>query len=180
MSNILFIDTCNSRLVLSLIVNDNILDILYFETNKNMTEIFNDQVDLFLKKNKFDKKNINKIYVLNGPGSFVGIKVGIVFANLFGKLNNSEIYTLDTCSFQKTSEKQISIIDAKSKLYYCKFDFQEISLLSIEEINQIAKNKKYEVLNNSNNYNFEKCWKLNKDKFIKVNEVVGNYVKKAI
>ena len=115
MNNILFIDTCNSRLVLSLIIENKIIDILYFKTNKNMTEIFNNQIDIFLKKNNFDKKNVNKIYVLNGPGSFVGIKVGLVFTNLFVSLNNSNIYYLDVCSFQKTNQMQISIIDARGK-----------------------------------------------------------------
>ncbi|MGL5591425.1 MAG: hypothetical protein ACRDCF_01675 [Mycoplasmoidaceae bacterium] len=180
MKNILFIDTCNSRLVLSLIVDNKIIDTLYFKTNKNMTEIFNDQVDLFLKRNSFDKKNISHIYVLNGPGSFVGIKVGLVFTNLFAKLNNSKIYFLDTCSFQQTNEKQISIIDAKGKKYYCKFDNKEITLESIEKINDIAKEKCYKILDNSDNYIFEECWNYNKNKFIEVEEVIGNYVKKAI
>lgn len=180
MNNILFIDTCNSRLVLSLIIENKIIDILYFKTNKNMTEIFNNQIDVFLKKNNFDKKNVNKIYVLNGPGSFVGIKVGLVFTNLFVSLNNSKIYYLDVCSFQKTNEKQISIIDARGKLYYCKLDNNEIALETIEKINDIAKQNKYEILDNSENYIFEECWNYNKNKFIEVKEVTGNYVKKPI
>ncbi|MGL5246171.1 MAG: hypothetical protein ACRC8C_01220 [Mycoplasmoidaceae bacterium] len=180
MNNIFFIDTCNSRLVLSLIIDNEIIDTLYFQTNKNMTEIFNTKVDLFLKNNNFYKKNISHIYVLNGPGSFVGIKVGLVFTNLFAKLNNSKIYFLDTCSFQKTNEKQISIIDAKGSLYYCKFDKKEITLETIERINDIAKEKGYEILNNSENYIFEECWNYNNNKFIETEEVIGNYVKKAI
>ncbi|MGL4617146.1 MAG: hypothetical protein ACRCUM_02810 [Mycoplasmoidaceae bacterium] len=180
MNNILFIDTCNSRLVLSLIIDEKIIDTLYFQTNKNMTEIFNDKLDFFLKKNNFDKKNISHIYVLNGPGSFVGIKVGLVFTNLFARLNNSKIYFLDTCTFQQTGEKQVSIIDAKGNLYYCKFDNQQITLENIEKINEIAKEKCYKILNSSEKYIFEECWFYNKNKFVKTEEVFGNYVKKVI
>ena len=60
MNNILYIDTWNSRLVLSLIIENKIVDILYFKTNKNMTEIFNNQIDIFLKKNNFDKRMLIK------------------------------------------------------------------------------------------------------------------------
>ena len=116
MNNIQLIDICYSRLVLSLIIENKIIDILYFKTNKNMTEIFNNQIDIFIKKNNFDKKIVNKIYVLNGPGRFVGIKVGLMFTNLFLRLNNSKLYYLDVCAWQKTNEKQISIIHARGKL----------------------------------------------------------------
>ena len=116
MNNILFIDTCNSRLVLSLIIENKIIDILYFKSNKNMSEIFTNQIDIFLKKKNFDKKNVNKINVLNGPGSFGGIKVGLVFTNLFVPLNNSKRYYPDVWSFQQPHVLAPQTIDATRKL----------------------------------------------------------------
>ncbi|MGL4647244.1 MAG: tRNA (adenosine(37)-N6)-threonylcarbamoyltransferase complex dimerization subunit type 1 TsaB [Mycoplasmoidaceae bacterium] len=182
MNHILFIDTSNKRLVLSFIFDDHIIAYKYIETSQNMTELFNPEIEQFFLENKIDKKKIEKIYLINGPGSFVGIKIGIVFANLYALLNRCEIYYLDSCSFQSTSAQQISIIDARSHLYYAKImnEDHEIELLNYDQIKELAKKKNLEIIDQYDNYDFQRCWNHNYDKFIKTTEIIGNYVKKAI
>ncbi len=180
MEKILFVDTCGKRLVLSFIFDDEIIDTFSIETNKNMTEIFNDEIDKFFIKNNVDKLDINNIYVINGPGSFVGVKVGLVFSNLYSFLNKAKLFSLDSCSFQSTSKNQISIIDARSNLFYTKVinKNEEIKLMSIEEINSI--DSSLTIIDNYDNYDFEKCWKFNKKNFKETKEEKGNYVKEPI
>ena len=77
----LFIDTTQNYCNLALIDNKNKLIDSYQElTNNNMTDIVVEKIQALLKKNKVDKSKITAIFLLTGPGSFTGCRVGFIIA----------------------------------------------------------------------------------------------------
>ena len=77
----LFIDTTQNYCNLALIDNKNKLIDSYQElTNNNMTDIVVEKIQALLKKNKVDKSKITAIFLLIGPGSFTGCRVGFIIA----------------------------------------------------------------------------------------------------
>lgn len=174
----LFIDTTSNRLVFALIFNDqNIIEII--ETDKNMTDLLVKKLNFFLLTNNISKNNISDLYIISGPGNFTGVRIGSIFANTLKIINNVKIFCITSCEFQQTNEKQLSIIDAKSNLFYV-FIKNKIEMLPHSKIIELAKLENLEILHNYLNYNFDDCWNFNKNKFEHVEEVMANYVKGVI
>ena len=89
-----YIDTTSSYLYTA-IVKDNELLIekkedlgknLSIETNKIVSDMFN-EVNL-------KPEDINKIIVVNGPGSFTGIRIGVTLAKIMAYTKNIRITTI--------------------------------------------------------------------------------------
>ena len=174
----IFIDSTSNRLVFAIIKNnENIIENI--ETNKNMTEIFVSKLENFLKINKISKKDIHELYIVNGPGNFTGTRIGCVFANTLRIINNVNLFSISSCKFQKTKEDEISIIDAKSNLFYVIKD-KKIVMLPYSEIEKIANEKGMSIINKYLEYDFNNCWAFNKNKFDSVEEVIPNYIKSVI
>ena len=71
--NKLIIDVAADKIFLMIIANDHIYNITHENTKINyekLTLIIKE----FLELNKFELKDINKIYINRGPGSFAGIR----------------------------------------------------------------------------------------------------------
>jgi tRNA threonylcarbamoyladenosine biosynthesis protein TsaB len=76
----LFIDTSSNRIVLAIVENNNVLSCINEKNDTTLSDrIFPLIMQLFTDANK-NIKNISKIYVVNGPGSFTGIRVGVTIA----------------------------------------------------------------------------------------------------
>lgn len=174
----LFIDSSSPRLVFSIIIGD-LIKSKNIMTDKNMTNIFISELNQFLEECGVDKKRINELFFINGPGTFSGIRIGSVFANTFKTISNIRLFTLSSCQFQMTRKDQLSIIDAKSKLYYVN-QSQTISLLTIEQINEVSIVKKLIILDDYLNYDFNLSWEYNKEKFSETLIIEPNYIKPAL
>ncbi len=81
---ILFINTCDfNNLHLAIVSNGFNYE---FKTAVAFNENYktNEFVEKFLKKHHVSPKQIAKVIVCNGPGSFTGIRVGVAMAQAFG------------------------------------------------------------------------------------------------
>ena len=93
--NKLIIDVASEKIFLMIITNNDIYNIIYENTKINyekLTTIIND----FLKTKNLEIKNIIKIYVNRGPGSFAGIRnsLSVVKAFNIAKKINYYCYSL--------------------------------------------------------------------------------------
>ena len=183
----IFIDCSNQRIGLALFsdINDNILT-KSIMTNKNMTDLLIETIFEFLEKNNLNINNdIENIYLINGPGSFTSIKLGSVFSNSFKIINeNKNIYVLDSCTIQNKFNNSLSVIDAKTNLYYCKLFINNydsvVLLINQEQIHKYASKYNLNLVNSINEYDIVSCLKHNFHKFKKVDITKPKYVKKAI
>lgn len=80
------IDTTNNQQVIVSLDIDGAIDTLKETMDRKKTQPVLWMVDTLLRKHKRGLKDITKIEVNPGPGSFTGIRVGISIANALGFL----------------------------------------------------------------------------------------------
>lgn len=184
---ILLIDGATTFLELALINNENKIVDSYFEIqNKNLTKILVKNISNILEKNKINKSDIKKIYVVNGPGSFTSIKLISTLANTWKEIYEIKLFEINTCLFYSTSINSFSFLDAKSNMYYCqKIDNNnsKIELLHKKEFDKLKDElflKKYLIIDCSVKQNINEKWEFNKNNFKEVDKVVPLYLKEAI
>ena len=88
------------------------------KTRNNLVDIAADLLNGFLKLNKVAYKDIEKIYLNIGPGSFTGEKAGLNIAKTIWSLNETiDIYTANTIEIL-TEMNGVGILDAKGQKSY--------------------------------------------------------------
>lgn len=123
----LFFDTSSKKLAIYL-VKDN--DILY----KNEIETINDHskylvpfIDEALKNNNLKPEDVNKVFVVNGPGSFTGTRIGVTVGKVFAYSTNISTIPISSLKQYIFSESNkdyyVSIIkDKANRVYYGIYD----------------------------------------------------------
>ena len=102
--NKLIIDAAGEKIFLMIITNHDIYNITKENTKINyekLTLIIND----FLNSNELELKDINKIYINRGPGSFAGIRNSLSIVKAFNLTNNIDYYCYSIKDFK--DEKDI-------------------------------------------------------------------------
>ena len=102
--NKLIIDVTGEKIFLMIITNHDIYNINRENTKINyekLTLIINE----FLNFHKLDLKDINKIYINRGPGSFAGIRNSLSIVKAFNLTNNIDYYCYSIQDFK--GEKDI-------------------------------------------------------------------------
>ena len=97
--NKLIIDVVGEKIFLMLITGNDIYNITEENTKINyekLTLIIND----FLNSHKLNLKNINKIYLNRGPGSFAGIRNSLSIVKAFNLTNNIDYYCYSIRDFK--------------------------------------------------------------------------------
>ena len=102
--NKLIIDVASEKIFLMMITNNDIYNITKENTKINyekLTLIIND----FLNSHKLNLKDINRIYLNRGPGSFAGIRNLLSIVKAFNLSNNIDYYCYSIQDFK--GEKDI-------------------------------------------------------------------------
>ena len=97
--NKLIIDVAGEKILLMIITNNDIYNITEENTKINyekLTLIIND----FLNSHKLNLKNINKIYLNRGPGSFAGVRNSLSIVKAFNLTNNIDYYCYSIRDFK--------------------------------------------------------------------------------
>lgn len=116
----LFIDTSYS-FIISIIVNDKI--VYYNSLNNTLTSSkIMSILDLGLSNANLKLNDIDKIFIVTGPGSFTGIRVGVTLAKTIGYLLNIPLIELSELEFLATTSVDtkyvVPIIDARRGYVY--------------------------------------------------------------
>ena len=118
----LFIDTAASNLVVGLYEDDKILFEKIEKSDNNLSERLLPMIDEAFFNNKINIRSVDHIFVVNGPGSFTGIRIGVTVAktiawSLNKKINSiSELEVLATTNSKK--KYRASLIDARREFVY--------------------------------------------------------------
>lgn len=132
----LFISTATKRLILA-IIKDNKIVYNYNEYNDNtLSERIMPVIDDAFTKSNITANNIDRIYVVNGPGSFTGIRVGITIAKTIAWSLKKEIYTissLELLSSTKVNTNYLApLIDARRGYVFAGLYDNELNLIKKE------------------------------------------------
>lgn len=194
----LFIDTSNQDVSIALLKDGKIINKITKSIPNEHSKYAVSYIDEVLKKSEITPKEVQSIMVVNGPGSFTGVRIGLTIAKVYALLNNIKvtlISSLKCLAIGNNKNKYIlSLINARNDNYYIGFydknynDVINEHFGNIEEVNDII-NKYDDVLvvsNNSDNDNvkvineldIESIYEYYKDK-VKVNPhmVLPNYLK---
>ena len=118
----LFIDTSYKALVLGLLKDDTIIDQIQIMSEFNFSEIMLPQLDKLLRKNDLKPNEIKKIFVVVGPGSFTGIRIGLTAAKILAQVLDIKIIPLSSLEFMATTDVEtkylISVIDARHVMVF--------------------------------------------------------------
>lgn len=111
----LFIDSSTSYLILSLII-DNDVKYYYNEcVSKDMSSIIMVKIKEAFDKCGIKPSNLNGIFVVNGPGSFTGIRVGLTVAKVMAYTLNIPLFKLSSLEVMTSGfdTKVMALINAR-------------------------------------------------------------------
>ena len=145
----LYIDTSSSYLNTALVEDNNLLASINEEFGQSLSEVVVPKIVSMFQENNIEPKDIDKIIVVNGPGSFTGIRIGITIAKVYAWSLNIPITTIDSLGAMAISsnEKKVHIpmINARrGYVYGAIYDEDNRILLKPQHIKQIDLEKEYQ------------------------------------
>ena len=89
---------------------------------QSLSEIALPKIAAMFEENNINPKEIDKIIVVNGPGSFTGIRIGITIAKVYAwslKIKITTISSLEAMAISNNSDKvKVPIINARRGYVY--------------------------------------------------------------
>lgn len=145
----LFIDTSSSYLDVAIIEDDIVYEKKIESVNEHSTYAMPTIEALFNQKS-IKPKDINSIMVINGPGSFTGLRIGVTIAKTYSwsfNLNLIPISTLKAYALSYSNyDYYVCVIDARRGFVYASIynsNYDELlkeTYISIEELHSKIKN----------------------------------------
>ena len=118
----LYIDTSSSFLYTG-IINDNKIEAeIKEEYGHKLSEMALPEIVSMFEKNKLQAKDVDKIIVVDGPGSFTGIRIGITIAKVYAwslKTPITTITSLEAMAISSTADTyKVPMLDARRKYVF--------------------------------------------------------------
>lgn len=190
---ILFIDTSSFFINVAIISNNNVLIKVQKEVKNDMSSLILPIIRDCFNSVDFELEDIDKIYVVNGPGSFTGVRVGVSIAKTIAWGFNIPIIPISSLELLATTNREfkycIPMIDARRGNVFGAIYDKNLNIILNEQLiskEELLKNIDEEYLKVSND--FEDCIKpevdfikiINKhssDKFINPHDLNPKYLK---
>lgn len=165
----LFIDTSISFPTISILEDNKVLFNFCDEIKSDMSSKILPIIDKGLTENNIALRDVEKIFVVTGPGSFTGIRIGVTIAKTIAWTLNKKLIPISSLEYMATTNTNkkhlIPMIDARrgnvfAGIYNNKLEcISEDSLISLDYLLK-DKNNDYEFLSYDN---IEKAVKPNPD-----------------
>ena len=156
---ILYIDTSSSYLYTSIVENDKLISEIKEEFGQSLSEVALPRIVSMFEDNNLSPKDIDKIIVVNGPGSFTGIRIGITIAKIYAWSLNIPITTIYSLEAMAISSKKntyhVPILNARRGYVYTAIydkDYKEVlkpcHILLTDLQEKLKDIKEYEYISN--------------------------------
>jgi len=168
----LFISTYDRLINISLLKNGKILNTLEEMSKQNHSILVMPMIEKILNDNKISTSDLNEIIVVNGPGSFTGVRIGIVIAKTLAYTLDIPIKTITSLecilvSNKSDKNKLATITDTKGKYvgYFNKDNevLEEFKYLKTSDYEEYITDKK-EYLIKNDKFDLESIIEYLKDK----------------
>lgn len=151
--NTLFISTYQELIEIGFLKDGKLITKKEQLSNRNHSIYTLPLIKEILDENNIDVKKINEIIVIDGPGSFTGVRLGITVAKTLAYTLSIPVKCLssiEALAVSSNSKKAIIIVeDPKGKYYGIIDDNQNISTI------KYAQNKEFEELIKTNYENYQ-------------------------
>lgn len=157
----LVIDAIANDCYIYLLSDHNIVDVLKFKNEKNLSTNLMTQVDVLFKRHKFDYTLISKIYWVYGPGKFSSSRIVSVFAKTLKTIShNLSILVLDKFLYLANNNKSLVVLESDANKYFICFvengsHVNKPMLIDKSQLDQILNipNQDYEIIFDNDNFN---------------------------
>lgn len=159
----LFISTFSELITIGLLKDGKEIDRLEQVSNRNHSVYTIPMIEELLDKNEIKTNYLNEIIVVNGPGSFTGVRIGVTIAKTLAYTLDITIKTITSLeayavSYTSDKNKLVAIPDLKGKYigYFTKDNdlLSNYIYLNNKEYDKYVEDKKdYLIENNSFNLN---------------------------
>ncbi len=159
----LFMDTSLSDVSIALLRDGKILSQIKNNIEKEHSIYTTQYIDDLLKENNLSPKDVDEIIVVNGPGSFTGIRIGVTIAKTYAYLTKIRIVSISSLLARVigySSKYLLSKIDAKHGNYYVGLydkDYHKIveKFMKKEEMEELITKYSPEVVDETKDYHIE-------------------------
>lgn len=166
----LFIDTSLSDVSIAILKDNKILSQIHNNIPGEHSIYVTKYIEDILKENNLSPKAVDEIIVVNGPGSFTGIRIGVTIAKIFAYINKIRIVSISSLLARAIGNKDkyiLSKIDAKHNNYYIGLydtDYNKITeeFANEAKIEDIINKYSPLVIDEKNNYSLEEIIKYTK------------------
>ena len=155
---------------ISIVKDNKVLSIIQEEIPNEHSKYATSYVKMVIDEAGIDANDIDNILVVNGPGSFTGVRIGVTIAKTYGYLINKEIIPVSSLKSLAISSNNsgnvMSIITANRSSYYVGIYDNEYNNLIDEEF--VSRDRLLELIDKydpyivSNDFNVVGVHKLNK------------------
>ena len=119
---ILYIDTSSSYLYTAIVEDNKLLGEVKEEFGQSLSEVALPKIVSVFTENNIKPEQIDKIIVVNGPGSFTGIRIGITIAKVYAWSLNIPITTITSLEAMMLSNEKdaykVPVIDARRQYVF--------------------------------------------------------------
>ena len=166
----LFIDTSMVNVSISIVKDNKIMSSIQEDIPNEHSKYATSYVKKVIDDAGIDANDVDNILVVNGPGSFTGVRIGVTIAKTYGYLINKEIIPVSSLKALAISSNKnvnvMSVITANRSSYYVGIYDSKYNNIIDEEF--VSRDKllelidKYEPYIVSNDFNVVGVYKLNK------------------
>lgn len=120
----------------------------YYEAGKNDHSVkLMPEIERTLVENNLKVKDLDEIYIGIGPGSYTGLRVGVVIAKMFGWNNNIPVFTVSSLAMMASSINENGLvlpeIDARrGNSFLGLYDIEE-GYITLQEEEQLTNLEEY-------------------------------------
>ena len=166
----LFIDTSMANVSISIIKDNKILSIIQEDIPNEHSKYVTSYVKKVIDDAGIDANDVDNILVVNGPGSFTGVRIGVTIAKTYGYLIDKGIIPVSSLKSLAISSKHdgvvMSVISANRSSYYVGVYDKDYNEIIDEEF--VSRDKLLELINLynpyivSNDFNVVSVYRFNK------------------
>lgn len=194
----LLIDTCDSNYMVSIIKNHEVLFLFQSDNTKELSTKLLLTIEDAFHSTELNIRDVDKIFVTTGPGSFTGIRVGTTVAKTIGFALNKKILSLSKLELLATTPFEtdyiVPYIDARRDFVYAGVYDQKLNVIladqyiSLDELKKQLVGKSVTFVSTKDlvsetmepNENVLKIiCKHEEDTFCDAHKIVPNYLKKT-
>lgn len=123
----LFIDTTTKFVSIITFDQNGLNQIFQYEGSNDHT------TTIYSRLNQIELNKVDEVYVTAGPGSYTGVRIGVLVAKTLAHELGAELYAINTLELFYYGLKTNVVLDARGKKYF-KFDGNQFSIVSEDQI----------------------------------------------
>lgn len=172
----LIIDTSTNMQYVALANETDIVDFIWHESINSHAETITQNIETIMQRNELKYNELEQIIVVNGPGSFTGVRIGLTCAKtiaLLFKMPILTISTLELLALSNPNKTKLSIRANRLNCYNITYKFENEKLITINQSFEKIKDQEIAQLNLNYDLILKHWYLLAKTNYL---EATPNYV----